>query len=122
MFKIFQIVIVKSMDMGAHESYESYVSVSVNKKMRIEFTVVIMLCTVFISPCLADNIAAEPNIGYNSPVSDNRPFLSQERHPYLGINMRGYSTTMTQSTDSKLLFTNNYYQPSFPLLFKSPAI
>lgn len=99
--------------MGAHESY---VSVSANKKMRIELTVVIMLCTVFISLCLTDNIAAEPNIGYNSPVSDNQQFLSQEGHPYLGINMRGYYTSMAQSRDSKFLFPNNYYESSFQIL------
>jgi hypothetical protein len=59
--------------MGVHEIY-----VSINKKMRIEFTVVIILCTVFIYPCLTDNITAEMNIGYNSPVSDNQQFLTQE--------------------------------------------
>ena len=105
------------MGMGAHESY-----VSVNKKMRIEFTVVIMLCTVLVSPCLTDNIAAEPNIGYNSPESDNQQFLSQEGHPYLGINMRGYYTSMAQSRDSKFLFPNNYYESSFQILSKSPTI
>ena len=84
------------MGMGVHESY---VSVSVNKKMRIEFTVVIMLCTVFVSPYLTDSIAAEPKSGYNSPVSDNQQFLSQEGHPYLGINMRGYYTSMAQSRE-----------------------
>lgn len=82
------------MGMGAHESY-----VSVNKRMRIEFTVVIMLCTVFVSPYLIDNITAEPNIGYSSPVNDNQQFLSQEGHPYLGINMRGYYTSMAQSRE-----------------------
>ena len=105
------------MGMGAHESY-----VSVNKKMRIEFTVVIMLCTVLVSPCLTDNIAAEPNIGYNSPESDNQQFLSQEGHPYLGINMRGYYTSMAQSRDSKFLFPNNYYESSFQILSKTPTI
>jgi hypothetical protein len=105
------------MGMGAHESY-----VSVNKKMRIEFTVVIMLCTVLVSPCLTDNIAAEPNIGYNSPESDNQQFTSQESHPYLGINMRGYYTSMAQSRDSKFLFPNNYYESSFQILSKTPTI
>ena len=105
------------MGMGAHESY-----VSVNKKMRIEFTVVIMLCTVLVSPYLTDNIAAEPNIGYNSPESDNQQFLSQEGHPYLGINMRGYYTSMAQSRDSKFLFPNNYYESSFQILSKTPTI
>ena len=105
------------MGMGAHESY-----VSVNKKMRIEFTVVIMLCTVLVSPYLTDNIAAEPNIGYNSPESDNQQFTSQESHPYLGINMRGYYTSMAQSRDSKFLFPNNYYESSFQILSKTPTI
>jgi hypothetical protein len=105
------------MGMGAHESY-----VSVNKKMRIEFTVVIMLCTVLVSPCLTDNIAAEPNIGYNSPESDNQQFTSQESHPYLGINMRGYYTSMAQSRDSKFLFPNSYYESSFQILSKTPTI
>jgi len=105
------------MSMGAHESY-----VSVNKKMRIEFTVVIMLCTVLVSPCLTDNIAAEPNIGYNSPESDNQQFTSQESHPYLGINMRGYYTSMAQSRDSKFLFPNSYYESSFQILSKTPTI
>ena len=105
------------MGMGAHESY-----VSVNKKMRIEFTVVIMLCTVLVSPYLTDNVAAEPNIGYNSPESDNQQFLSQEGHPYLGINMRGYYTSMAQSRDSKFLFPNNYYESSFQILSKTPTI
>jgi hypothetical protein len=99
------------MGMGAHESY-----VSVNKRMRIEFTVVIMLCTVFVSPCLTYSIAAEPNIGYNSPVNNNQQFLGQEGHPYLGINMRGYYTSMAQSRDSKILFPNNYYESSFQIL------
>jgi len=90
--------------------------------MRIEFTVVIMLCTVLVSPCLTDNIAAEPNIGYNSPESDNQQFLSQESHPYLGINMRGYYTSMAQSRDSKFLFPNSYYESSFQILSKTPTI
>jgi hypothetical protein len=105
------------MGMRAHESY-----VSVNNRMRIEFTVVIMLCTVFVSPCLTYSIAAEPNIGYNSPVNNNQQFLGQEGHPYLGINMRGYYTSMAQSRDSKILFPNNYYESSFQILSKTPAI
>jgi hypothetical protein len=105
------------MSMGVHESY-----VSINKKMRIEYAVVIMLCTVFLSTYLTDNIAADPNIGYNSPENNNQQFLSQDGHPYLGINMRGYYTSMAQSRESKFLFPNNYYESSFQILSKTPAI
>jgi hypothetical protein len=47
---------------------------------------------------------------------------SHEGEPYLGVNMRGYYTSMPQSREFKFLFPENYYDSSFKTLSKAGTI
>jgi hypothetical protein len=106
------------MSMRGHEN-----SVCIHKQMEIEFAVFTILCTVLISPCLTNNVAvAQPNVGNSTHQSEKLQSLSQQEQPYLGINMRGYYTSLAESRESKFLFPNNYYESSFQILSETPAI
>lgn len=102
-------------------------SVSTNKNLRMETNYVsfVILCTIFISTCFILN-----NVNGQSPVVNNSLFgnstqqsTSRESQPFLGINMRGYYTSMPQLRDGfKSPFPDNYYESSFETFSKTHAI
>ena len=73
-------------------------SVSTNKNLRVKTNCVsfVILCTVFISACFVLN-----NVNGQAPVVNDNLFgnatkQSASKEPFLGINMRGYYTSMPQ--------------------------
>jgi cellulase (glycosyl hydrolase family 5) len=88
---------------------------------------VILIVGILLTNCFTFNTNPS-NIVFsqgNPPVLDDkneRQIVSDEGQPYLGVNMRGYYTSMPQSREFKFLFPENYYETSFKTLSKANAI
>jgi hypothetical protein len=89
--------------------------------------VLIFIAATLIANCLIFG-ASPSNIVFsqaNPTVFENqsqKQIGSHEGEPYLGVNMRGYYTSMPQSREFKFLFPENYYDASFKTLSKAGAI
>ncbi len=106
------------MDMETHEN-------STRNNFRVDSNIVsvIIVSTMIITACfIQNNISAQSTVNNNVFGNSTQP-TNQENHPFLGINMRGYYTSMPQSREGfKTLFPNNYYESSFETISKTDAI
>jgi len=92
--------------------------------MQIRIATLIILSTILTTASFINTNAGAQLTASNSSYfgSDRKQSTSEQAEPHLGINMRGYYTSMAQSRDSKIPFPNNYYESSFQILSKTHAI
>ena len=85
----------------------------------------IIICTMIIIACfMLNNVNAQLNVDSNNLFGNStQQSTPKENQPFLGINMRGYYTSMPQLRDSfKSPLPNNYYETSFQTISKTHAI
>lgn len=86
-----------------------------------------------IMPCfLISNCVFSSNPVYSASIDDKtEPMFGNEgtqkqaidlSKPHLGVNMRGYHTSMPQSRIAKIIFPTNYYDESFKILSNAHVI
>ena len=104
---------------------ENSVSFQYNFHMETKLVLFIILCTLFITSCfIQSNISAQSSVVNNNLFGNStQQSATKETQPFLGINMRGYYTSMPQLRDAfKSPFPNNYYESSFQTISKTHAI
>lgn len=89
------------------ETHEN--SVSTTKNLRVETKIVsfVILCTIIITACFSqNNVNAQLKV-LNDDLFGNstQQSTSKESQPFLGINMRGYYTSMPQSRRFQITFS-----------------
>jgi hypothetical protein len=110
------------MDMQTHENS---VSIQYNFHVETKLVLFIILCTLFITSCfIQSNISAQSSVVNNNLFGNStQQSTSQQAQPFLGINMRGYYTSMPQLREEfKSPFPSNYYESSFETISKTHAI
>ena len=103
-----------------------------NKLGNLHSSIDIRCCVILIVGILITNCFIFNTNPSNFVFSQGNPavledkiekqIVSDEGQPYLGVNMRGYYTSMPQSREFKFLFPDNYYETSFKTLSKANAI
>ncbi|MGA8916642.1 MAG: hypothetical protein WB474_11705 [Nitrososphaeraceae archaeon] len=70
-----------------------------------------------------NNVYAQQNITTNQTSLDvDRQIVQDNNKTHLGVNMRGYYTSMPQSRDFKFPFPDNYYDTSFKDISKANIV
>lgn len=87
----------------------------------------ILVVAILISNCFVfNNSFSNVVFGQSNKTvfeaNGNEQISGDEGQPYLGVNMRGYYTSIPQSREFKFLFPNNYYETSFKTLSKADGI
>ena len=96
------------------ETHNNFVSTLSDLRVETKLVSFIIICTMIIVSCfILNNAYAQSNIVSNN-LFGNATKQSASKEPFLGINMRGYYTSMPQLRDGfKSPFPNNYYESSF---------
>lgn len=96
--------------------------------MKTEFIPVILICIILVTNvCILNNnivnsVYAQTNKDIFRSNGDHQ-ISGHEGPPYLGVNIRGYYTSMPQSREGfKNPFPTNYYENSIKLLSKTNVI
>lgn len=85
------------------------------------FTVTTIL--YILNNVLVNNVYAQQNVTTNQTRFDVDKQIAQDNNKtHLGVNMRGYYTSMPQSRDFKSPFPDNYYDTSFKDLSKANIV
>ena len=108
-------------------SMKTHISVSALIDLRVETLLVsfIIICAVFTSACfMLNNVNAQSDKVSNNLFGNSTQLSATKvNQPFLGINMRGYYTSMPQLRDGfKSPFPDNYYESSFETISKTHAI
>ena len=97
--------------------------------MKTRFISFIFVCITLIASCFIINNKGIYDVAYaqnNTNIfgtGDNKLNSGHEGLPYLGVNMRGYHTSLPQvREDLKDPFPSNYYESSFKTLSKTDVI
>ena len=105
------------------ETPNNFVSTLSDLRVETKLVSFIIICTIIIITCfILNNANAQSNVVSNN-LFGNATKQSASKEPFLGINMRGYYTSMPQLRDGfKSPFPNNYYESSFQTISKTHAI
>jgi hypothetical protein len=91
-------------------------------------TIIVLCFTVTTSLYILNNVPvnkvyAQHNVSTNQTRLDVDNQIAQENNKtHLGVNMRGYYTSMPQSRDFKFPFPDNYYDTSFKDISKANIV
>ena len=99
---------------------------SINNKYSLRFTVICLAAITFLFILSNQSLilisAQQPPTTSESPKSIENQTMQESNGAHLGVNMRGYYTSMPQSRDFKFPFPDNYYDTSFRELSKANII
>ena len=83
------------MDVKTHNS----VSTLIDLRVKIELVSFVIICSILMTACfILNNVYAQSSIVSND-LFGNATKQSASKEPFLGINMRGYYTSMPQLRD-----------------------
>jgi hypothetical protein len=91
-------------------------------------TIIVLCFTVTTSSYILNNVPvknvyAQQNVTTNQTSLDVDKQIAQDNNKtHLGVNMRGYYTSMPQSRDFKFPFPDNYYDTSFKDISKANIV
>ena len=95
-------------------------------KYNLRFTVLCLAAITFLFILSNQSLilisAQQPPTTSESPKSIENQTMQESNGAHLGVNMRGYYTSMPQSRDFKFPFPDNYYDTSFKELSKANII
>ena len=107
------------------KTYNNFIYSLTDRRMETLLVSFIIICTIFTSACvMLNNVNAQlDGVSNNLFGNSTQQSTTKENQPFLGINMRGYYTSMPQLRDAfKSPFPNNYYESSFQTISKTHAI
>ena len=91
-------------------------------------TIIVLCFTVttslyILNNVLVNNVYAQQNVTTNQTSLDvDKQIVRDNNKTHLGVNMRGYYTSMPQSRDFKFPFPDNYYDTSFKDISKANIV
>jgi hypothetical protein len=95
-------------------------------KYNLRFTVLCLAAITFLFILSNQSLilisAQQPPTTGESLKSIKNQTMQESNEAHLGVNMRGYYTSMPQSRDFKFPFPDNYYDTSFKELSKANII
>ena len=101
--------------------YESIINKYILTIIVLCFTVTTSLYILNNVP--VNNVYAQQNVTTNQTSLDVDKQIAQDNNKtHLGVNMRGYYTSMPQSRDFKFPFPDNYYDTSFKDISKANIV
>ena len=105
------------------ETHNNFVSTLSDLRVETKSVSFIIICTIIIVACfILNNAYAQSNMVSND-LFGNATKQPTSKEPFLGINIRGYYTSMPQLRDGfKSPFPKNYYESSFQTISKTHAI
>src|SRR6476620_1210650 len=101
--------------------YESIINKYILTIIVLCFTVTTSLYILNNLP--VNNVYAQQNVTTNQTSLDvDKQIVQDNNKTHLGVNMRGYYTSMPQSRDFKFPFPDNYYDTSFKDISKANIV
>ena len=101
--------------------YESIINKYILTIIVLCFTVTTSLYILNNVP--VNNVYAQQNVTTNQTSLDvDKQIVQDNNKTHLGVNMRGYYTSMPQSRDFKFPFPDNYYDTSFKDISKANIV
>ena len=101
--------------------YESIINKYILTIIVLCFTVTTSLYILNNVP--VNNVYAQQNVTTNQTSLDvDKQMVQDNNKTHLGVNMRGYYTSMPQSRDFKFPFPDNYYDTSFKDISKANIV
>ncbi len=86
---------------------------------------IIISCALFIN-CISSSSTSSASVTPKTATvfdgSDNLKGATHDTHPHLGVNMRGYYTSLPQSRIVRSVIPTDYYDSSFKILSKAHVI
>ncbi len=101
--------------------YDSIINKYILTSIVLCFTVTTSL--YILNNLLVNNVNAQQNVTTNQTQFDTDKQITQDSvKTHLGVNMRGYYTSMPEPRDFKFPFPDNYYDTSFKDLSKANIV